>query len=508
MTDAERLRARIAEQFDDLNPGALNALLTRLESLETSQQLMLRESVNDFLATDQLQDYAPYPKQRACHAAGGAFDHRMLSASNQGGKSFSAGAETAMHATGEYPPWWDGLRFEHPITAWACGLTGDAVRDNPQRVLIGEVGREGTGLIPKRCLTNQKSLAKGIGGLYDFIRVKHVSGGTSLIRFRYYAQDRTAWQGPPVHWMWLDEEPPEDMYMEGMARLFGVSGKSFLSYTPILGRTQVTLRYMDPELAGKTRHWTRMTIHDAQHISKADAEKRILETPEHQRPARIYGLPSAGEGAVFPIADERILVDPFDIPENFKRLAGLDFGWSMQHPTAGVECAVDPNTDTVYVIQEYRESQRTAAEHSLVFRAWGSDLRFSWPKDGENITAGSEGIAVAQLYRNAGLKMLREHAQFVPTEASKRNRQSVVSHERGVQEMLERMQSGRLKFFRTCRKILEEKRQYHRKDGKVVKSEDDLLDALRYVCMMLRYARTSGTKQVSGNRRRPNWQAI
>ena len=507
-TEAQTLRARLDEKFSDLQPGAVHALLHRLEQLEKPQALTLREAVSDFLLIDQLQDYGPYPKQREFHAAGRAFPHRMLSAGNQNGKTWSVGAETAMHLTGEYPEWWDGWRFERPITAWAAGRTGDATRDNAQRILLGQVGRLGTGLIPKRCLTNKYQMAKGVGGLYDFMRIKHVSGGTSYLQFRYYAQDYTSWQGPTLDWLWLDEEPPEEHYVEGMARLFATGGRSAISYTPEKGRTRVTLRYTDPEHRGSTRHLVMMTIFDAQHIPREEAEKRIRELPEHQRPARAYGEPAAGEGAVFPIADERILVEPFDIPDNFQRLGGIDFGWSLQHPTAVVETVRDPNTDTLYVIQEYRESQRTAAEHSLVLRSWGSDIRFSWPKDGENITAGSEGIAVAQLYRNAGIKMLREHAQFLPTEVSRRNRQSVVSHERGVQEMNERMQDGRLKIFRTCPKFMEEKRQYHRKDGKIVKREDDLLDALRYVVMMMRYARVSGPKKSLGKRRRPNWQAV
>ena len=495
----------VLEKFPDINPG----IIARLDLLETNQLLMVREAVNDFLLTDQLQDYRPYPKQRGFHAAGLAFPHRMLSAGNQNGKSWPTGAETAMHLTGEYPPWWDGHRFHHPITAWACGETGDAVRDNPQRVLLGQVGHEGTGLVPKRCITKSRAMAKGVGGLYDFIRIQHISGGTSFLRFRYYAQDVAAWQGPPVHWMWLDEEPPEEHFIEGMARLFGVGGRSAISYTPAKGRTTVTLRYVDPQQREGTRHLTKMTIHDAQHIPPAEAEKRIRELPEHQRPARAYGEPSAGEGAVFAIADERILVDPLDeIPESFLRLAGIDFGWSLKHPTAAVQCVYDRTTDTVYVVQEYRESQRTPAEHSLVLRTWGADLRFSWPKDGENITAGSEGIAVAQLFRNCEIKMLRDHAQFVATDASRRNRQSIVSHERGIQEMNERMQSGRLKIFRTCRKWMEEKRQYHRKDSKVVKIEDDLLDATRYVLMMLRYARISGKKMKMLKRQKPNWQAV
>ena len=60
--------------------------------------------------------------------------------------------------------------------------------------------------------------------------------------------------------------------------------------------------------------------------------------------------------------------------------------------------------------------------------------------------------------------------------------------EAGVQEMLERMQTGRWKVFSTCQNWLSERRLYHRKDGKIVKKIDDVISASRYAYMMLRFA--------------------
>ena len=51
------------------------------------------------------------------------------------------------------------------------------------------------------------------------------------------------------------------------------------------------------------------------------------------------------------------------------------------------------------------------------------------------------------------------------------------------------MQDGRLKVDETLSDWFDEKRLYHRKDGKVVKMNDDLLCATRYAIMMLRYAK-------------------
>jgi hypothetical protein len=56
-------------------------------------------------------------------------------------------------------------------------------------------------------------------------------------------------------------------------------------------------------------------------------------------------------------------------------------------------------------------------------------------------------------------------------------------------DMLERMQTGRLKVFSNLDDWFQEFRLYHRKDGKVVKQMDDLLSATRYALMMKRKAK-------------------
>src|ERR1044072_7993524 len=91
----------------------------------------------------------PYSKQRDFHAAGKHYRERLLMAGNQLGKTLSAGAETAMHATGRYPDWWDGHVKQAPFSAWVAGVTGESTRDNPQRILYGILGSPGTGMLPK-----------------------------------------------------------------------------------------------------------------------------------------------------------------------------------------------------------------------------------------------------------------------------------------------------------------------------------------------------------------------
>src|SRR5215510_493165 len=143
---------------------------------------------------NRLAYYNPYPKQIEFHAAGAKSRERLLMAGNQIGKTLAGGFEAAMHATGRYPDWWKGRRFDRPTVGWACGVTGEVVRDTVQKILVGRTGQEGTGAIPKDAIAELVS-ARGIPDLLDTIRIKHVSGGTSVIGLKSYATGREKFQG-------------------------------------------------------------------------------------------------------------------------------------------------------------------------------------------------------------------------------------------------------------------------------------------------------------------------
>ena len=50
-------------------------------------------------------------------------------------------------------------------------------------------------------------------------------------------------------------------------------------------------------------------------------------------------FPSWVSGRIFPISEELITCEPFEIPDHFPRIGGMDFGWD--HPFAAVELAWD-----------------------------------------------------------------------------------------------------------------------------------------------------------------------
>lgn len=437
-----------------------------------AQELLRRQR------TKRLQQYQPYSKQKQFHAAGAKYRERLFMAGNQLGKTLAGAAEWAMHLTGQYPPDWDGYRYSGPIILLAGSESYELTRDGVQRLLVGPPEQEaewGTGFIPQAAIVSTDR-RQGVPNALENIAVKHVSGGTSVCQFKAYEQGRGKWQAATVHGVWFDEEPPEDVYFEGLTRTNVTRGRVTLTFTPLKGMSTVVARYLmekDPN-----RNVTTMTIDDAEHYTPEQRAEIIASYPPHERDARTKGIPSLGSGKIFPIAEESIVIDPIPIPDTWTRIVGVDFGYD--HPFGAVACAWDRDNDVWYVTADYRESQTTPIIHAAAVKPWGEWMPVAWPHDGLQHDKGS-GDQLAELYRRQGLDMLPERATFDD---------GTNGVEAGIADMLDRMQTGRWKVFRGCTNWVDEFRLYHRKDGKIVKERDDVLSASRYALMMKRYAET------------------
>lgn len=445
---------------------------------------MLEQELVRRAAHRKLTDYKPYPKQAEFHAAGAHYRERLLMAGNQLGKTLSAGFETAMHLTGRYPDWWVGRTWDRPVVGWAAGVTGESTRDNPQRILLGRPSAIGTGAIPKSAIVDTSS-SRGLADAVDTITVRHGGGGDiqagiSTLQFKAYEKGREKWQGETLDFLWFDEEPPPDIYTEGLTRTNATGGMTYVTFTPLLGMSEVVKRFVLDKVPGT--HVTTMTIDDAEHYSAEQRAAIISSYPAHERQARTKGIPQLGSGRVFPIDEDDIKVKSFTIPDHWPMIGGLDFGWD--HPSAGVKLAWDRDADCVYCLAAHRQREQTPAMFAASVKPWGANpdgtqwLPWAWPHDGLQHDKGS-GEQLAAQYRAQGLRMLPVRATF---------EDGSFGVEAGVAQMLDRMQTGRLKVFEHLGDWFEEFRLYHRKDGLIVKVGDDLMSATRYGLMMLRHA--------------------
>jgi phage terminase large subunit-like protein len=196
---------------------------------------------------NRLQTYRPYIKQAQFHVAGATHSERLFMAGNQLGKTLAGAFEWAMHLTGQYPEWWKGRRFPEPGRYWAAGETGESTRDTVQKLLVGPPEQEaewGTGAIPKASLGDVQR-ARGVPNALDSVTVKHAAGGLSTLLFKSYEKGREKWQGDTLNGVWFDEEPPMDIYMEGLTRTNATDGVVMVTFTPLKGMSEVVKLFLN-----------------------------------------------------------------------------------------------------------------------------------------------------------------------------------------------------------------------------------------------------------------------
>lgn len=425
----------------------------------------------------------------------------MLRANNQGGKTHAGGAQMAMDATQLYPEWYKGRRFLNPPAierpfewlGWAACDTSSTTRAGVQTKLLGDMSQDnglGTGMIPLDSIVGKPSMARGIADFVDTVTIRRESGGTALIRFKTYEQGRKAFQGEPVDEIWPDEDEGDDsLNGEMLARLTTTNGRIIRTMTPVIGLTPVRKRFKQ-KTPGTAE--ILMTIWDCAvskggHIPDERIPEIIASYKEHERATRAFGADMQGEGAVFDFPSEQIrhTLDPRDVPPWWPWMWGLDFrhsgSASSGHPFAAVLACWDRDTDTIYVMHAIRMLGLAISHVEAMKQVPRWEAPVAWPHDGGRGGSLIDGDTVAQTYRRFGLNLRREHATH-PTGG--------FDFEGGLREMENRFGSNRLKVAAHLTDWFDEYQGYHRKDGLVVKIDDDLLSATRVLCMDIRFAKT------------------
>ena len=226
-------------------------------SVAVKQEMLRREKQRSFYRL--FPDDGPlrrelYPKHLDFFKAGANHRERCFMAGNRCGKTVAGAYEVACHLTGRYPTWWEGRRFKRPVQAWVAGKTNETTRDIVQATLFGGVvrlmggdrGFDGFGVLPGECV-GPVAWKQGVQDLADRVAIKHVSGGYSEVGVKSYQQGRGSFEGTAKEVIWLDEEPPEDIYGECIIRTATTHGIVMLTFTPLEGLSKVVLSFLPSE---------------------------------------------------------------------------------------------------------------------------------------------------------------------------------------------------------------------------------------------------------------------
>jgi phage terminase large subunit-like protein len=204
----------------------------------------------------------------------------------------------------------------------ACAGTGDG--DDPAHLIA------------------HTTTARGLPGALEGARIKHVSGGESILGFKSYEQGRPSFEGTAKHVIWDDEEPPMDVYTEQLLRTMTTKGVVLVTFTPLQGMSEVVTGFLEPSEAARVFKWfIQAGWKDVPHLDETEKAAIKASTPLYQIQARMDGEPVLGAGAIYPIAEAELIVPTRPIPETWRRVYGMDIGWNR---TAAVWAAEDPGS--------------------------------------------------------------------------------------------------------------------------------------------------------------------
>lgn len=212
------------------------------------------------------------------------------------------------------------------------------------------------------------------------------------------------------------------------------------------------------------KYCVQATWDDVPHITDEMKQELFASIPPYQRNARSKGIPQLGSGAIYHVPEDDIVVPDMPVPEHAPRVYGLDVGWNR---TAAVWGWRNNETGVIYLYSEHYRGQAEPSVHVQGIMARGEWI----PGVIDPAARGRgqrDGKQLIEDYRGLGLDL----------EIAKN------AVESGIYEVLQLLSSGKLKVYKSLANWLMEYRIYQRDvNGKVIKANDHLMDATRYLIL-------------------------
>ncbi len=298
------------------------------------------------------------------------------------------------------------------------------------------------------------------------------NGGTIICKS--WSQGRAGMQGDSIRAAWCDEEPPDEAAFDEVAmRLVDQSGRMLITMTPLNGLTWVYHKHtaragLAPDVCDRMIDGL-----DNPHVPRAELELLLSRLSPTARKARQRGEYVPLEGRVFEVYGRASHVIPArPLPASWARYRGIDFG--TRNPFACVWAAIDPADDVMHIYREHYAAGLQTQRHGEILNGLSDGEVFEWN--------------VADPEDRQGRITLANDCDIVTLAAYKSVREGIDA----VNERLALDVEGRphLVIHDCCRNLIREMDQYRwgATEGKesVVKQDDHAVDALRYLCLMLK----------------------
>jgi len=293
---------------------------------------------------------------------------------NRSGKTECGAVETVWYARGIHP-----FKENKVRDGWVVSLSQQVQRDVAQNKILSYLKKDWIEDIVM--ISGKKGSAAQ--GVIDTIYIRNVFGSISKIGFKSCDQGREKFQGTSLDYVWFDEEPPEDIYIECKMRVLDREGEVFGTMTPLKGLTWVYNTIYLNEKNDEDVWYEQMQWEDNPYLSKKEIEKLTKNLSEDELNARKYGHFTSGTGLVYNEFDEREnVIDPFDVPIEWYDKISIDPGLKNPLSCHWYACDFDNN---IYVIAEHYEKEKPVEYHANKIKDICNKL--NWPTKNGKIEA-------------------------------------------------------------------------------------------------------------------------
>lgn len=204
---------------------------------------------------------------------------------------------------------------------------------------------------------------------------------------------------------------------------------------------------------------------DVPHLSKDQKASILASIPPWARESRTKGIPTIGTGSIYTVQEQDFVISPVALEPHWPRCFALDVGWKINACLFG---AYDRDTGVVYIYDEIYKAKTEPAVVAAAIKARGDWIPgvIDPASRGRSQKDGTQLLTIYQ--RDLGLNI----------------RPAINAIEAGLTRVWERLSQGQIKVFSTCQNFIAEYRLYRRdQKGEIVKSNDHLMDCIRYMIM-------------------------
>lgn len=398
--------------------------------------------------------------------------NRWVFGGNRTGKTECGAVEVVYLTRGIHPY----KQNKNNVEGWVVSLSSQVQRDVAQRKILNYLNPSWIEDIVMQ--SGRKDFASN--GIIDYILVKNVFGGISKIGFKSCDQGREKFQGTSLNFVWFDEEPPRDIYIECKMRVLDKCGEIFGTMTPLKGLNWVYDEIFMNCFNDSEVWYTQMSWEDNPFLNKNEIKlfENSLNTDEIE--SRKYGRFVGSGGLVYNEFDENVnVIEPFNVPQEWYDKISIDPG--LNNPLSAHWYAVDYDGN-IFVIAEHFASGKSVEYHANKIKE--ICFKLNWPKGFNNMYNALIDSAANQKTL-ASPKSVSELFLDFGIQVNPNVNKDLFS---GISRVKHFLKDGsgksKLFIFKNCVNLIKEIKGYFwGEDDRPIKRDDHCLDELRYYIM-------------------------